>query len=155
MSYKSMLLALLVLSLSGCAVYGGGSGYGHRGYDRGHSNTYYQVQRYPVYVVPQPQRYKAYHHGGRRYDDHRHPSRYYVPAPKPRHYQTHKYQNRHDYRVMQPRAGWDGRRDRDHSRNHQQQRPQRHDAQRGGERRGDDRREGRRDESKGWERQRN
>ncbi|MDZ4336586.1 MAG: hypothetical protein U1A62_23200 [Pseudomonas sp.] len=151
MSYKSMLLALLVLSLSGCAVYGGGSGYGHRGYDRGHSSTYYQVQRYPVYVVPQPQRYKAYHHDGRRYDDHRHPSRYYVPAPQPRHYQTHKYQNRHDYRVTQPRAGWDGRRDRDHSRNHQQQRSQRHDAQWSGERRGGDRR----DDRKGWERQRN
>ncbi|MGG5872079.1 hypothetical protein [Pseudomonas peli] len=145
MSYKSMLLALLVLSLSGCAVYGGGSGYGHRGYDRGPSTTYYQVQRYPVYVVPQPQRY----------DDHRHPPRYYVPAPKPRHYQTHKYQKRHDYRVTQPRAGWDGRRDRDHSRNHQQQRPQRHDVLRNADRRGDDRREGRRDERKGWERQRN
>ncbi|MCZ4324034.1 hypothetical protein [Pseudomonas anguilliseptica] len=148
MSYKSMLLALLVLTLSGCAVYGGGSGYGHRGYDRGHSNTYYQVQRYPVYVVPQPQRYKAYQHDGRRYDDHRHPSRYYVPAPQPRHYQTHKYQKRHDYRVVQPQAGWDGRRD--HYRNHQQ-RAQRHDAQWGGERRGGDRR----DDRKGWERQRN
>ncbi|VXB26543.1 conserved exported hypothetical protein [Pseudomonas sp. 8BK] len=148
MSYKSMLLALLVLTLSGCAVYGDGSGYGHRGYDRGHSNTYYQVQRYPVYVVPQPQRYKAHQHDGRRYDDHRHPSRYYVPAPQPRHYQTHKYQKRHDYRVVQPQAGWDGRRD--HYRNHQQ-RAQRHDAQWRGERRGDDRR----DERKGWERQRN
>jgi len=151
MSYKSMLLALLVLSLSGCAVYGGGSGYGHRGYDRGHSNTYYQVQRYPVYVVPQP-RYEAYHHDGRRYDEHRHPPRYYVPAAQPRHYQSNQYHKRHDYRVAQPYAGWDGRRDRDYSRNnYHQQRAQRHDAQRGGERRGDDRR----DERKGWERQRN
>lgn len=146
MSYKSMLLALLVLSLGGCAVYGGGSGYGHRGYDRGHSHTYYQVQRYPVYVVPQPKRYGAYHHDGRRYDDHRHAPRYYVPAPQPRHYQTHQYQKRHDYRIVQPHAGWDGRRD--HYRNQQQQR---HDAQWGGERRGGDRR----DERKGWERQRN
>lgn len=145
MSYKSMLLALLVLSLGGCAVYGGGSGYGHRGYDRGHSHTYYQVQRYPVYVVPQPQRYRAYHHDGRRYGDHRHAPRYYVPAPQPRHYQTHQYQKRHDYRIVQPHAGWDGRRD--HYRNQQQ----RHDAQWGGERRGGDRR----DERKGWERQRN
>lgn len=155
MSYKSMLLALLVLSLSGCAVYGGGSGYGHRGYDRGHSNTYYQVQRYPVYVVLQPQRYKAYHHDGRRYDDHRHPSRYYLPTQKSRHYQAHKYQKRHDYRVLQPYAGWDGRRDRDHSRNHQQHWSPRHDAQWAGERRGDDRRDGQRDERRGWERQRN
>jgi hypothetical protein len=150
MSYKSMLLALLVLSLSGCAVYGGDSGYGQRSYDRGHSTTYYQVQRSPVYVVPQ-QRYPAYRHDGRRYDDQRHPPRYYVPAPQPRHYQTHKYQphqyqNRPDYRVTHPRAGWEGRRDRD-LRGYQLPRQQHHDAQRGGERRGDNRR--------GWERQRN
>ena len=138
MSYKSILLALLVLSVSGCAVYGGGSGYGHRGYDRGHSTTYYQVQRYPVYVVPQP-RYKAHQHDGRRYDDYRQPSRYYVPAPHSRHYQ-----------VAQPYARWDGRRDRDTSRKyqqHQQPRQQRHNEQRGGDRHEDNQR--------GWERQRN
>lgn len=151
MLFKSMIIALLGLVLTGCAVYGG-SGYGHRGYDRGHSTTYYHVQRYPVYVVPQPQRYKVYSYDGRRYDDHRHPPRYYVPAPQSRHYQDRK---RHAYRMMQPHAGWDGHRDRDYSRSHQQPRQQRHDVQRGGERRGDDRRDDRRDERKGWERQRN
>jgi hypothetical protein len=145
MSYKSMFLALLLVSLSGCAAYGGDSGYGYRGYERGHANTYYQVQRYPVYVVPQ-QRHQAYRYDGRRYDDHRQPPRYYVPAPQPRHYQTHKYQRGHDYRVTQPHAGWDGKRDRDYSRSHQQPRQQRHDAQRDPERSRDDRR--------GWERQR-
>lgn len=141
MSYKSVLLALLLVSLSGCAVYGGGSGYGHRGYDRGHANTYYHVQRYPVYVMPHP-RYKVYHHDRRRYDDDRHPPRYYVPAPQPRHYQTHKYLKRHDYPAVQPHAGWDDRRDRDYSRGHQQSRQHRHDAPR-------------RDDRRGWERQRN
>lgn len=139
MSYKSIFLALLLVSLSGCAAYGD-SGYGHRGYERGHSNTYYQVQRYPVYVVPQ--RYKAYRHDERHYDDHRQPPRYYAPAPQPRHYQAHRYQKNHDYRVTQPHAGWDGNRDRDYSRNHQPSRPQRHDVSRG-------------DDRRGWERQRN
>ncbi|MDX1297347.1 MAG: hypothetical protein R3260_03765 [Pseudomonas sp.] len=150
MSYRAMLVAMLLVSLSGCAVYGGGSGYSHRGYDRGHSNTYYQVQRYPVYVVPQPQRYRAYRHDGRYYEDHRQPPRHYAPAPQSRHYQAHRYQKQHDYRVTPPRAGWDGSRDRDYSRSHKKSRQQRQDVQRDEERRGDDRR----DEKRGWERRR-
>jgi hypothetical protein len=151
MSYKSVLLALLVLSVSGCAVYGGGSGYGHRGYDRGHSSTYYQVQRYPVYVVPQPKRYKAYRHDGRHFDDRRQLPRDYVPAPQPRYYPSHTYSQQHDYRVAQPYAGWDGRRDRDSSRGHKQRHDAKDDGERRSERHGDDRR----DDRKGWERQRN
>lgn len=146
MSYKSMLLALLFVSLSGCAVYGGGSGYGHRSYDRHYSTSYYQVQRYPVYVVPQ-QRYPAYRHDGRRHEDYRQPPRYYVPAPPPRHYQPHTYQRRHDYRAVQPRAGWDNR-PREYFRERPQHRQERYDGRRhGGEQR--------RDERRGWERQRN
>ncbi|SFJ28905.1 hypothetical protein SAMN05216206_3860 [Pseudomonas guineae] len=146
MPYKTMLLALLLMSLSSCAVYGGGSGYGNHRYDRGHSNTYYQVQRYPVYVVPQPRRYQTHRHDGRRYDDHRQPPRYYAPAPQPRDYQARRYQKRHDYRVTQPRAGWDGNRDHDYSRGHQQSRQQRYDAQRDEDHR--------RDERRGWDQQR-
>jgi hypothetical protein len=150
MTYKSMLLLLLFVSLSGCAVYGGG-GYGHREYDRGQSNTYYQVQRYPVFVLPQPQRSKNYRHDGQHSDDRRYSPRYYVPAPQPRHYQSHTYPQRHDYRVAQPYAGWDGRRDRDSSRGHKQRHAAEHDGERRFERRGDDRR----DNWEGWERQRN
>ena len=56
MSYKSIVVALLGLSLTGCAVYGGG-GYGHRGYDRGYTTVYYRTQPYPVYVVPRYERH--------------------------------------------------------------------------------------------------
>lgn len=151
MIYKSMLVVvLLFVSLSGCAVYGGG-GYAHREYNRGQSNTYYQVQRYPVYVLPQPQRYSNYRYGGRHSDDRRYSPRYYEPAPHPRHYQSHTYPQRHDYRVVHPYAGWDGRRDRDSSRSHKQRNAARHDGERRFERQGNDRR----DDRKGWERQRN
>jgi len=150
MSYRAMLVALLLASLSGCAVYGGGSDYGHRGYERGHSNTYYQVQRYPVYVVPQPQRYRAYRHDERHYEDHRHPPRHYAPPQQRRHHQAHRYQKQHDYRVTQPHAGWDGSHGRDYSRSHKQSRQQRHDAQRDEDHRRDDRR----DEKRGWEQHR-
>ena len=150
MPYKTMLLALLLMSLSGCAVYGGGSGYGDHRYDRVHSSTYYQVQRYPVYAVPQPHRYKAYRHDGRRYDDHRQPPRYYAPAPQPRDYQAHRYQKRHDDRAPQPRASWGGHAERNFSRSHQASRQQRADTSRYEERRADERR----DSKRGWERQR-
>ncbi|WP_341304950.1 hypothetical protein [Pseudomonas sp. TMP25] len=145
MSFKSVLLALLVLSLSGCAVYGGNNGYGQRGYERGHAKSYYHVQRYPVYGAPQYHRQPTYRHDGQRYD-HPNPPRYYIPAPQPRHYQTHKYQKGHGYRMTQPHAGWDGRRDRDYSRSYKQDRQPRHDAAHRAERYEDNRR--------GWERQR-
>ncbi|MHA6492799.1 hypothetical protein ACX0MV_06055 [Pseudomonas borbori] len=124
MSYKSMLVALLGLSLTGCAVYGGEGGYGHRGYDRNHSTTYYHVQRYPVYVVPGHKRHHDYRHDRRRYDDyHRHAQRHYAPAP-------------HHYYRVQPRAGWDDRRHgwREHG-HRQHSRDSRRDGHRGWERR--------------------
>ncbi|MFP6848723.1 MAG: hypothetical protein VCA57_08470 [Pseudomonas sp.] len=135
MSYKSIILAVLLVSLSGCAVYGGG--YGHPGYDRYYSTTYYQTQPYPVYVVPQ-QRYPAYRYDERRYA----PPRHYVPAPPPRHYQSYKPQGRADYRVAPPRA----HNQRHDSGGQQQSRPSRNDVLRGANSRDDNRR--------GWERQR-
>jgi hypothetical protein len=128
MSYKSMLVALLGLSLTGCAVYGG-SGYGHRGYDRHYSTTYYHAQPYPVYVVPR------HHPHGVRSGDHRqdkhHQAHYYAPAPlSPRYHRQH-----HDVRqayVIKPHAGWDKR----HVRAIEQRREHRYDSRRGDERRG-------------------
>ena len=113
MLFKSMIIALLGLTLTGCAVYGG-SGYGHRGYDRHYSTTYYHVPRQPVYVVPRHYRHDGYRydarrhdhdgrrHDGRRYDHDRHDQRRYLPAPAPRHHQS----NGHKYRGIERQAGW-------------------------------------------------
>lgn len=147
MSYKSIFLALVLVTLSGCAVYGGNTGYGHRGYDRGHSTTYYQVQRQPVYVVPQPQRYNVYRDHGHHYEHRRQPTRYYVPAPQPRYYHSAKSPHYREHRVDHSQARWEGRRERDDDNRQQRHRQQRHDQQRGAERHSDERR--------GWERQRN
>lgn len=120
MAYRSMLIALLGLSLTGCAVYGDGYGYGY-----GHhyySTDYYHVDRYPVYVAP-----RVYYHGGYRYDgpryydgkryyDGRHDQRRYLPAPRAHDYKPERrHQQRFDrgrqeqHLVVPPRQGWDGR----------------------------------------------
>nr|WP_298143006.1 hypothetical protein [uncultured Pseudomonas sp.] len=120
MSYKSIVVALLGLSLTGCAVYGGG-GYGHRGYDRGYTTVYYRTQPYPVYVVP---RYE-------RHDNH-YRQHYYVRAPLPPRYQSPRHSDRHDYRIAQPQARWDDRRGRVDDRRHQQHSQGRYDDRRRG-----------------------
>lgn len=122
MSYKSMLIALLGLSLTGCAVYGDSYDHDYRGYDRHYSSGYHnhrQVQRYPVYVAPRYYGYDDRRHDRHRYDDRRHDQRRYAPAPPPRYSNhdrrpDHRYDGRrdhrgHDYRAAQPRQGWDGR----------------------------------------------
>lgn len=167
MLFKSMLIALLGLFLTGCAVYGGG--YGHRGYDRHYSSTYYQVHRQPVYVVPRYQRHDGHRyydgrrhddrhdgrHDGRRYDDGRHSQHRYIPVPVPRHYQSNGHKLRHDYRAVQPQAGWDRRREQrqeDWGSRRQEIRQQGHNARQDDRRRGDGQRDG---ERRGWERQQN
>ncbi|UCJ16449.1 hypothetical protein K5Q02_22140 [Pseudomonas sp. MM211] len=124
---KSMLVALLGFSLTGCAVYGdSGYGGGYRDYDR----QYYpgaHVQRSQVYGAP-----RVYVYEDRRYDsryDRRYsPPRHYAPPPPPRYFNQPerydpRYQNRHDrnrgdYRPS-PRPGWEGQR-------HHYQQQQRH-----------------------------
>lgn len=115
---KALLSALLVLSLTGCAVYGGGY---DRGYQHGHNYRYHDGYRRdyhspPVYVVP------------RHYDNRRHDARGYAPPPPPRYHgyqqprdqrwqhQPPKHEPRRSYhapRQHQPSAGqhrgtWDG-----------------------------------------------
>ena len=119
MAYKSILVALLGLSLGGCAVYGGG--YGHRGYDRSYTTVYYRAPSYPVYVVP-------------RYERHDKHYRYYAPVPLSPRYQPERHSGHRDYRFAQPQARWDDRRGRtnDGWRQHQQHSQGRHDDRRRG-----------------------
>jgi|GEM_PF-1365177 len=153
MSCKFLCVVLLSLSLGGCVAYGGG-GYGHRGYERHYSTTYYQVQRHPVYVVQYPRhkeiRYydkrHGYHHDGRRHDDGRHSQHRYAPVPlqsQQRAPSPHK--PRYQARAEQPRSGWnaqhqqqrtdrDGRHSQPRSEQYQDER-QRGDGWRDGERR--------------------
>ncbi|TBU95627.1 hypothetical protein DNK34_21340 [Pseudomonas dryadis] len=104
-----MLVALLGLAMTGCAVYGDSSGSGYRGYDR----QYYpgvQVQRYPLYAAP-----RVYVYEDRRYHA---PPRHYAPPPvrylpkergfDPRYHGRHD-RNSRDYRPA-PRPGWEGQR---------------------------------------------
>ncbi|MDH1261955.1 hypothetical protein [Pseudomonas sp. GD03944] len=121
MSFKSMLFAVLGLSMTGCAVYGDSYERDYyRSYDRGYYSGGSQVQRHPVYVEP---RFNSYH--DRRYDRYRDDRRYYdnrpyydqrryAPPPPPRYYNDRRYERRddhrrHDYRSAQPRPGWNGR----------------------------------------------
>ncbi|WP_079202873.1 hypothetical protein [Pseudomonas sp. CC6-YY-74] len=133
MPYKFMLIALLGLFLTGCAVYG--DGYDHRssGYDRPYySGGDYRVQRYPVYVAPRHYGYEDRRHVQRRYDAPRHDQRRYLPAPQQRHFNNdrraeRRHDGRHDgrrdqrhagrhdqrgqdYRAAQQRQGWNGKR---------------------------------------------
>ena len=116
---KSMLVALLGFSLTGCAVYGD-SRYGNRYYERQyHPGTY--VERTEVYGAP-----RVYVYEDRRYDRRYPPSGhysapprgYYAPPPPPRYYHPPGYdqryygrhnRNRRDYRPA-PRPGWEGQR---------------------------------------------
>lgn len=107
---KSMLVALLGFSLTGCAVYGdSGYGGGYRDYDR----QYYpgaHVQRSQVYGAP-----RVYVYEDRRYDRRYSPPRHYAPPPPPRYFNQPggydpRYQNRHDrnrgdYRPSPRRVG--------------------------------------------------
>lgn len=119
MAYRSLLVTLLGLSLTGCAVYGGGYAYdyGYPGYDRYYTTDHYHVERYPVYVAPRVYYRDGYRYDGRRYDDRRHDQRRYLPAPQPRLY---GHDRRHDQGFdrdrQEPRAGhagpgWQGRPD--------------------------------------------
>lgn len=107
MPHRALFSALLLLSLTGCAVYGGG--YGHRD---GHVYRHYDGYRYdyrsqPVYVVPR------YQH--ERHRDYRPDARRYVPVPPPprqhgqvrRHHDGYSRQERprQDYRRHDQRAG--------------------------------------------------
>lgn len=131
MPYKPMLIALLGLFLTGCAVYGGGYGHRYSGYDRHYSAGHYQVQRYPVYAAPRyyrddrrqaipsyDKRSYGKRHDRRRHEAPRHDQRRYLPATQsrynnqdrrsaPRH-DGRRDQRRHDYRAEQPREGWSG-----------------------------------------------
>ncbi|MBS7661562.1 hypothetical protein I0D00_06295 [Pseudomonas lalucatii] len=113
MHYKSLLVALFGLSLTGCAVYGGGYDHGYRGYERHYSSNYHQVQRYPVYVVPRYHGHDLRRHDGRHFTPRRHDQRRYLPAPDARHYgvdrrSVHRLEGRRDYRSAEPRPGWRG-----------------------------------------------
>jgi hypothetical protein len=130
MFYRVLLVALLGLTLTGCAVYGGGYDHAYRGHDRYYAGSSYQVQRYPVYVVPRHygydnRRYDRRHFDNQRYDQQRfypqrHDQRRYLPAP-PARFSNHERrsghridgrhdQRRYDYRDTQQRRGWSGRR---------------------------------------------
>jgi hypothetical protein len=158
MPYKVLLAALLGLSLTGCAVYGGGYDHAYRGHDRYYAGSSYQVQRYPVYVAPRHygydnRRYDRRHFDNRRHDprhfnQQRHDQRRYLPAP-PARFSNHERhsghridgrrdQRRHDYRDTQQRRGWNGQRFDPQERT---PRYQRHD-QRGDHRSRGDRRRG-------------
>jgi hypothetical protein len=158
MPYKVLLAALLGLSLTGCAVYGGGYDHAYRGHDRYYAGSSYQVQRYPVYVAPRHygydnRRYDRRHfdnrrHDPRRFNQQRHDQRRYLPAPPARfsnherrsghRIDGHRDQRRHDYRDTQQRRGWNGQRFDPQERT---PRYQRHD-QRGDHRSRGDRRRG-------------
>ena len=159
MLHKAMLVALLGLFLTGCAVYGDGHRYS--GYDRHYySDSHYRVQRYPVYVTPRHY-YGDSRYQQRRYDDRQHDQRRYLPAPQPRYYNNdHRVERRHDgrrdqrhegrrdqrgqdHRIAQSRQGWDGRQNNQHR---QQQRSSNQQQRDQGSRSGDRR---------GWENQRN
>lgn len=162
MPYKPILVALLGLFLTGCAVYGDGYGHRYPGYDRHYSAGHYQGQRYPVYVAPRHYRYddrrhaipsydkRSYdkRHDRRRFDAHRHDQRRYLPAPQSRHYnhdrrtgprhEGRRDQRRQDYRAEQPRKGWSGQHFKLQERTPKYQRHDkrsRSDYRRGGERR--------------------
>ena len=112
---KSMLVALLGWSLTGCVAYGdGGYGGGYRGYDRQYYSPGTHIQRAPVYVAP-----RVYIYEERRYAP---PPRHYhaPPPPPPRHFNgpppgyDPRYFSRHgrqsrDYRPA-PRPGWEAQR---------------------------------------------
>ncbi|KRW59415.1 hypothetical protein [Pseudomonas sp. TTU2014-080ASC] len=110
MRYYLFLPMLLVGSLTGCAVYGGG--YGHSGYDYDRSyRSGYEVRKYPVYALP-PRHQSRYYDS--RHNDYRQPPRRYAPPPPPhnayrppvqRGWETPRHQNpawgnRYDQRNM-------------------------------------------------------
>jgi len=114
MSYKYLLVALLGLSMTGCAVYGDGYDHGYRNHDRGYYGGHDRVQRHPVYVAPRyysydDRRYSTSRYTGRHYDQRRYvpPPRYYGNDRRPE-YRRDDHR-RHDYRSAQPRPGWNGR----------------------------------------------
>ncbi|UTW07012.1 hypothetical protein [Pseudomonas benzenivorans] len=126
MLYKYMLAAVLGLSMTGCAVYGGGYDHGYRGHDRYYPSNRYQVQRYPVYVAPRyyshdARHYDSHRHDDKRYDGRRYDQRRYLPAPSPRMLhderravkridgrRDHRFDRRRAYRSAEPRPGWRG-----------------------------------------------
>ncbi|MDA7085523.1 hypothetical protein PH586_03840 [Pseudomonas sp. SA3-5] len=148
MLHKAMLVALLGLFLTGCAVYGDGYGHRYSGYDRHHyySGGDYRVQRYPVYVAPR-------HYYGDHRDDRRHDQRRYLPAPQPRHYNNdRRAESRHDGRrdrrhegrrdqraqdhhAVQSRQGWDGRQSNQHKQPQRSSNQRRDHGSRSGDRR--------------------
>lgn len=121
MVYKSMLIALLGLFLTGCAVYGG---HGHYGYDRYYSTDHHYIERYPVHVAPRIYYRDGYRYDGRRYYDggHRYDGKRGHDGRRERHRAPRDYQpnrrhqqrfdrGRQDHRSGQPRQDWQGRRD--------------------------------------------
>lgn len=134
MLFKSMLIALLGLFMSGCVAYGG-SGHGYRGHDRHYSTTYYQVPRQTLYVVPHYYRHDKHRYEVRRYDVRRYEGDWQAPqryksAPAPHHYQPYPHPQRH----IQRQAGWDERRHERPRQYHQDDRRQhRQDRQRSGD----------------------
>jgi hypothetical protein len=143
MPYKAMLLALLMLSVSGCAVYGG-SGYAHRvyyqdGYDQRHTNPYYRQPPHRVYAIP-PQRYYTPQYDIQHPAPHRYAPRYSITIEPSRQYRGHA-----DYRRIEPHSWWNQSR-RDIHRERHWQRSHGHGGWQENHSRRDDRR--------GWERQR-
>lgn len=122
MSHRFLLIALLGLILSGCAVYD--DGYGYRGNNHYyHYSDSYRVERYPVYVAPRHYYYDQRHYHDGRYYDRRHvaPPRHMQPAPRvdrrhegPRqHYEArrdwHGKQSQQSWNGKRPQQGWNGK----------------------------------------------
>ena len=94
MLYRILLVASLLIPLSGCAVYGYGDDRGYR--DHHYYNGYRRDYSPPVYVTPR------YYYDDRRRQYHAPPR--YVPAPQPRHRYSYEQRYRGDYKGhQQPR----------------------------------------------------
>jgi len=128
MSIKLLFAAAIGYLLTGCVAYGDTYDSRYRGYDRGHTKTYYYsppVQRIyvPVYVVPRYDRHderRRYYDERRRHDSHAyrpHPQ-HYAPAPHYHGGQRYDEQRRHsagarEYRPdprqhARPQGNWQG-----------------------------------------------
>lgn len=143
MSRLALVLAVLALNLSGCAVYGGDYGYARPGYSVRYYESYPSAR---IYFYDDDRNYRRWHRD--RYQERHY--RHYAPGYEGR-YQwqdgwRHERYREHERDYLPPRYGWDQRYS-DHDRrvpSAWQQRggqrydgyPRQHDRERGRERDG-------------------